>query len=190
MSDCISLIDTRADVNDIAKWVNVSQMTNVIHTEPVEILSAAKGYLEIEPFCVPGIDCRIVGAIIYHCCEKGAIDSWDHDVICHVFQHGPDTCVKLDCWKLSPKQVLGEPDVCWNDDPCERLHQLRCCEMEWLKLGKKTSWSFRDSSGSTTFLSERRLQQLIAEAQSECDALTCQSNSRCVTYSCGGGYCG
>ena len=188
MADCISLIDTRASHDDINKWTQVSQMRNVIHTEEIEILSVAGGNLEIEPFCVLGIDCRIVGALVYHCCGTGAIHSWEPEVISHVFQSGPDTCVKLDCWSLTPKQYEPQKEYCWVADPCERLHLLRCCEVEWLKAGKKKDWSFRDSSGSTEYLSTARLKELIMEAESACDAQNCV-NTRCVTFRCSSGYC-
>lgn len=187
MSDCISLIDTRVDCGAMSQWVQVSQMTNVIHTESVEIISCASGYLEIEPFCVPDTDCRIVGALVYHSCDSGAIHSYDDDPISHVYQHGPDTCVVLDCWGLNPKQVAGDPVFEWSLNPCVRLSELRACQIEWLKSGKKTSWSFRDSSGSKTYLSERCLKDLIAEAEAACDGLN-GINTRCITIGCNNGY--
>ena len=188
MSDCISLIDSRADPAKVAQWVQVSQMTNVVHTEEVRIVSAASGYLEIETYCIPDLDCRIVGYAIYHCCGTGKIHSYTPEVISHITQFGPDTCVKLDCWELNPKQKSNEPEFCWIDDPCQRLRELRCCQMEWLKAGKKKSWSFRDSSGSTSYLSEAWFKEMINQAQSECDAQKC-GNSRVATYRCNSGYC-
>lgn len=184
MADCLSLIDTRCKESEIATWTNVSQMTNVIHTETLDIKSVAKGYLEVEPFMVPDLDCRVVGALVYHCCDKGAIHSWDKEVICHLFQHEADTYVALDCWELNPKPASSDLEVCWNPDPCARLNELRCCMMEYVKQGRKKSWSFRDSSGSLSYPSESYLRQMITQAESECD-FQCGSNSRCVTYSCG-----
>ena len=189
MSDCISLIDTLADIKDISNWVQVSQMTNVIHTETVEIKSVAAGYLEIEPFCVVGLDCRIVKALVYHCCETGAIHSFTDIPLPHIFQSGPDTCVALDCWTLNPKRELDAPCYEYPDNPCDRLKALRDCQWEWLKAGKKTSWSFRDSSGSKTFLTEACLKEMIAEADAECQELTGCVNTRCLTYGCDSGYC-
>ena len=188
MSDCISLVDTLIPIDDLSKWVLTSHMRNVIHTEEIEILSVASGYLEIEPFCVPDLDCRIVGSIIYHSCDNnGLIHSFTCETIPHIFQHGCDTCIKLDCWSLDSKEQIDAPVYEWNPNPCARLLELRSCQMEWLKAGKKTSWSFRDSSGSKTYLSERCLKDLIAEAESQCDELINggSSGSRCLTFGCG-----
>lgn len=171
----------------MASWVNVSQMTHVLHTEEIEIISIAGGHLEIEPFCVLDLDRRVVSSLIFHCCETGKIHSWTEEVICHLFQSGPDTCVKLDCWELNPKQYTDSPDICWNPDPCARLAELRCCLME-RKDGVKTSWSFRDASGSYQVLSANILMQLISEAELECDQ-RCGRNTRCLTYRCPSNYC-
>ncbi len=189
MSDCISLIDTRVDFNQVAQWVDVNQMTHVLHTEEITIRSVASGNLDIEPFCIENVDCRIVGGLVYHCCGTGVIHSWTQEVICHVFQDGKDTCVKLDCWELNPKEQAEQNLVCWTDDPCQRLHELRCCEMQWLKEGKKTSWDFRDSSGDIQFLSGARLKELISQADAECDA-KCGRNTRCASYSWNPSICG
>ena len=163
----------------------MSQLTHVLHTHPVTITSVAGGNLHVEPYCIPDLDCRIVGVLVYHCCTAGAIHSWDDEVIKHVYQVGSDTCIKLDCWSLSPPCTTEEPDICWQPDPCKRLDDLRCCEYEWLKLGRKTSWSFRDSAGSSSYLSESRLVSLINQAEAECEAAkTCGTNSRCITFRC------
>ncbi len=185
----MSLIGSHTRREDIAQWTNVSQLENVLHTEELDIISVASGYLNVEPFCVPDLNCQTVGYLVYHCCSEGSIHSFEDDVICHVFQHGPDTCVKLDCWELNSKQSLTEPAFCWIADPCKRLYELRCCQMEWLKAGKKKDWSWRDSSGSTSFLSESCLKDLIAQAEIECDAVCGNTGSRCMTYSCSNGYC-
>lgn len=190
MSDCISLIDTLADIKNISQWVQVSQMTNIIHTEQVEITSVASGYLQIEPFAVPDTDCRIVKAVVYHCCETGAIHSFTDEPICHISQYGNDLLVNLDCWELNPKTQIDSVVYEWCYDPCQRLAELRDCMMEWLKAGKKKDWQFRDSQGSKSYLSEQCLKELIAEAQAECEALDpCAPNSRCVTWSCNSGLC-
>jgi len=187
LSDCISLVDTQVDKKVLGQWVQVSQLTNVIHTEQVEITCIANGYLEIEPFAVPDIDCRIIGALVYHSCDTGMIHSYDDFPISHVYQHGCDTIVSLDCWGLNPKQATGEPIFEWSLNPCVRLAELRACQIEWLKSGKKTSWSFRDSSGSKTYLSERCLKDLIAEDEAACDGLS-GINTRCITIGCNNGY--
>lgn len=188
MSDCLSLISTDVSVSDVARWTNVSQMTHILHTETVHIRSLASGYLDIEPFCVPDMDCRIVCCLVFHCCGTGAIHSWTDERISHVKQIGPDTCVKLDCWELNGKQHSDIPDVCWQPDPCKRLNDLRCCQMEWLKIGRKTDWSFRDSSGKTSYLPVAYLKEMISEAQAECESQSCV-NTRSITYSCNNGYC-
>lgn len=165
-------------------------MTNVIHTQEIEIISVAGGYLNIEPFVVPNIDCRIVGYVVYHCCEQGVIHSFTDMPINHVSQVDvTDVLVHLDCWTLNPKQEVGAPVYEWIDDPCARLRMLRNCQIEWLKAGKKKDWSWRDSSGTKAFLSEDCLKELIAEADAECDALTSCTNNRCLKVSCGSGYC-
>ena len=69
----MSLIDTDVDLAVIPTWTQVADMTNVIHTEEVDVLSVAGGHLQIEPFCVPNLDCRIIGALIYHCCGTGRL---------------------------------------------------------------------------------------------------------------------
>ena len=192
MSDCLSLISTRVDKAVVAQWVNVNQMTHVLHTEPVVIRSVAKGHLDIESFCVPDLNCERVGIVMYHCCDSGAIHSWTDEVICHVHPAGElqqDTCVKLDCWEINPKHEASHNEVCWTDDPCLRLHELRCCMMDWLKSGKKTSWNFRDSSGSSTFMSEKLLKELTAQAEAECDAKNCV-NTRCSSYRWDPSICG
>ena len=192
MSDCLSLISTRVDKAKVAQWVNVSQMTHVLHTEPVVIRSAASGYLDIESFCVPELNCERVGIVMYHCCDTGKIHSWTDEVICHIHpagEKGLDTCVKLDCWDLNPKQESTEHIVCWQPDPCKRLEELRCCMMDWMKNGKKNSWSFRDSSGSNSFMSEALLKKLTAQAESECDA-ACGVNTRCASYQWNPSICG
>lgn len=194
MTDCLSLLDTRVDVKQLATWTHTRQLTHVLHTEKIKINSVAKGNLEIEPFCIE-MDCRIVGALVYHCCDEGVIHSWTDEVIQHVFdvdstsQPFQCTLVDLHCWELNPKLSPDDNVVCWTADPCQRLHELRCCEMDWLKNGKKTSWNFRDSSGSTTYLSENRLTRLIAQAEAECDAQNCR-NTRCVSYQWDPGICG
>lgn len=187
MSDCLSLIGSHTRREDIAQWTNVSQLENVLHTEELDIISVASGYLNVEPFCVPDLNCQTVGYLVYHCCSEGSIHSFEDDVIRHVFQHGPDTCVKLDCWEVNAKQMGGKPEACWNHDPCARANELRCCLMEY-KEGVKTSWSWRDSSGSEKYLSVSELRTLISEAENECDVL-CGKNTRCMTYSCSNGYC-
>jgi len=183
VADCISLIDSNASIDDVKSWVQVSQMTNVEHTEEIVITSVASGYLHIEPFCVPNLDCRVVAYMVYHCCESGQIHTWTDIVHPHLHQVEMDTCVKLDCWSLQGKESSAELEVCWQEDACARLHELQCCQMDWLKNGKETSWSWRDSSGSRTFLTEGRLRELISIAQAECDAMS-GVNSRCVTYGC------
>ena len=179
----MSLIDTDVDLAVIPTWTQVADMTNVIHTEEVDVLSVAGGHLQIEPFCVPNLDCRIIGALIYHCCSTGAIDTFSTERICHTFQDGCDTIVKLDCWDLRAPLMVAEPVWKWTEDPCKRLDELRCCRMEWLKAGKKKDWSFRDSSGSTAYLSEACLKEMIQEAELQCEAQNCV-NSRCITFGC------
>lgn len=188
MADCISLIDTLVDIDTISSWVQVSQMTNILHTEAIDILSVAGGYLQIEPFAVPDLDCRVVRAIVYHCCNTGAIHSFTDEPFVHITQVGTDTFVDLSCWNLTPKQRLADPVYTWSDDPCIRLRELRACQLEWLKEGKKTSWAFRDSSGTKTFLSERCLKDLIAEAEAQCE-IDCGINTRCIKVGCSSGYC-
>ena len=170
--------------DDIDQWENVSQLDNVLHTEEIQIVSVAGGNLEIEPFCIVDADCRIVAALVYHCCDQGLIHSYDETPFNHIFQSGPDTCVSLECWELNPKEPEAEIDACWIDDPCERANELRCCLMEWLKQGKKKSFSWRDRSGDYSYLSEASLWTLINEAEAECD--DCKGvNNRCVTFTCG-----
>lgn len=188
MPDCLSLIDTRVDVKQMERWTQVSEMTNVIHTEQVEIVSVAKGMLEIEPFHVPGIDCRIVGALVYHCCDTGAIHTWTEVVTPHVFQDGFDTCVNLTCWDIAGKSSSSEAEICWIDDPCARAKHFKNCLATLCTTGLKTAWSFRDSSGSTRWISESALTRLISTAESECE-MACGANSRCATYRCSSGYC-
>ena len=188
MSDCISLLSTRADLEKVAQWANVSQMTHVLHTEEVSIKSAASGYLDIDPFIVPDLNCERVGVVMYHCCGTGKIHSWTDEVICHVHPHGDDTCVKLDCWDLNPKHESSQADLCWIEDPCKRLADYRKCLMKLKDEGNKTSFSFRDSSGSFTFMKQDWLKEEIQIAELACDA-QCGVNTRSASYRCNNGYC-
>ena len=183
MTDCLSVIHHPVP-DDIGTWERVSQMENVLHTEEVDIESIASGYLNIHPFCMPDIDCRLVGALVFHCCDEGNIESWTDVIKPHVYQDGPDTCVNLNCWEINPEKTHNEPELEWIPNPCKRLTFLRNCQMQWLKVGKPKSWSFRDSSGTKSFLSEDCLKEMIAEADSECDSL-CGKNTRCMTFNCG-----
>ena len=174
-----------------AQWANINQIpaSNLLHTQTLTNVCASTGNLEFDTFCLPDIDCRIIGGLIYHNCETGAIASWTDEPICHVYQDGTGTCVKPDCWTLTPKSHSDAYEICWTADPCTRLHELRCCLMQWIKEGRKTSWSFRDSSGSTAFATEKCLKELIATADDECDA-QCGVNTRCVSYKWDSSICG
>ena len=183
MSDCISLISHPVPEN-ISQWQNVSHLSNVLHTQCIDIVSVASGSLKAEPFCVEGLDCRLVGALVYHCCDEGAIHSWDDVVISHVSQQGDDTCVNLQCWDLEGKQYDGDLEVCWEPDACKRAYDLRCCLMSWAKIGKKKKVSFRDWDEEVSYLSEARLMQMINEAESEC-SINCGQNNRVMNFKCG-----
>ena len=145
---------------------------------------------------MPDTDPRLVGALVFHNCTTGDIHSWTTEVLKQIFvdsdcaEVGNDTYVNLTCWDLIEcEQSTDEPDACWNPDPCAMANELRCCMMSWAKDGKKKSWSFRDRSGSISYLSEDKLCQLLAEAESECE-MQCGINNRCLTLRCGVPYCG
>ena len=184
----MSLIDTDACLEDVECWRKTSDMTHVLHTESLNILSAASGNLEIEPFCVPDLDRRIVGFMVYHCCDTGDIHSFTELVVDHLHQIECDTCVQLKCWELNPKCAADEIEVCWNPNPCKRAHELLCCKMDWLKNGKEKSIAWRDSSETKSYLSEAELNKMIAEAELECD-YACGRNTRCITFGCPNGGC-
>lgn len=182
MTDCISVIHHPLPA-DIGTWEKTDQMTNVLHTESLQNVSCATGFLNADPFTLPDVDARLVAALVYHDCESGCINSWTSEIVKQVCQQEADTVIELTCWDLSDCEQTEEVDCYWIDDPCVRARMFGECLAKWAFAGKKKKFGWRDRDLEVSYLSEAKLCELLAQADAECDR-QCGVNSRCLTYSC------
>lgn len=186
MANCISLIGDGPTVDQMSQWSLVNQLTTVIHTQTLENVCLIDGHLTADMFCVPGVKCRDVCAIVLHECDgaedkviriqtppEGAYDSDEGYCLCiegFCLTEQQDRCDEADLL-----------DICqMMDDPCDRKKWLQ--QLWYQRMSGKTVLSASTPSGrSVTFVQvpTQCIKDELRTATIMCDACDpCKHNGR------------
>lgn len=191
MQNCITLIGDGVTPADIAGWSLVSDMVNVLGTQPIQNLCIVKDQIEGDDLLFEGVDLDCVCAIVIHECSDSLTDMLMQYQIpplgLYSAEGGTGLCITGFCLSTSDDCIdptYPECDAC--DDPCEKLKDMQCCLDNWLcgKRVQSAEWNGRIlhySNANVQCLKDRIRELQILCAQTK----NCRpKNNRCYTFRC------
>lgn len=177
---CLSAICHPLNTADMAKWVLVAEMNNVLRPGPQPLLNMGfknGGEVCADDVRLPNTDCRLVGAVVLHECAGVPEDAilWISETP-SVRQDGNDTIICVTGFRLDDAATetpdRTELSIYKGQCPCEKAEVMECC-LDLLLCGmNKVEVSF---NGRMTIFGQGNIAGLkvrIAQLQAQCELET------------------
>lgn len=173
MANCLTAIAYPIDGLAMSKWRCVSDLMNVLDTQPVVNMCIERDKIIFDDMTFENIDCRLISALVLHECSGSPNDPLIQfqTPALGLVQQGPDTMLCAEGWCLTPEGCIepAYPDTCDpNEDCCAKAKRLQCCLDLWLCGDRVSSVSMEGRTLSYSAASVKCLKDRIRELKIEC----------------------